>query len=92
MTVTEIIRPELQQMIVEYAEHYKRDGKGFVNCFVKFKSMRSVLGLIVKEFEDTCKPYEPDENISNYVGKLGLQPMETRLLARVLKMIKLVTE
>ena len=90
-TVSEIYSDGLLKIAVIYAKYYRNNGKGFVELFLKTKSVRINLAAILNEFEK-IQPYESDEKISDYVGKLRLDEKQTRLLARTLKMIKLITE
>ena len=90
-TVSEIYSDGLLKIAVIYAEYYTKNGKGFVTSFLKFKSIRTQCAAVLNEFEKIQR-YDPDEKICDYVGKLRLDEKQTRLLARTLKMIKLITE
>ncbi len=70
---------------------YQKGGKKFVDLFLKSEPVRYALFSVLEEWEKEW-PYEPDEKISDYVSKLNLEPKQTRLLARTLKMIKIITE
>lgn len=87
----ECMEKSLTEMALTYAKLYKNNGKAFVNSFIKYPSVRSACGFTVNKFEKEIAAYEPDEAISNYVSKLNLQPKEMRLLARTLKMIKVIS-
>ena len=90
--ISELMKPSLMEMAISYAKLYANNGKSFVNSFIKYPSVRSACGFTVQQFEKEVAQYEPDEKISDYVSKLNLEPKQTRLLARTLKMIKIITE
>jgi len=89
-SISEIYSDGFTQIAIEYGKMYSNNGKGFVTLFLNSKSVQLNCASAVREFEKNI-PYEPDEKISDYVGKLNLDEKKTRLLARTLKMIKLIT-
>ena len=90
LSVTEIIKPYLDDMAVMFARQYKQNGKVFIDCFRKYTGQRMALGFTVKNFEDNVMAYEPDEKIVKYVDGLKLENRESDLLKRVLSMIRAV--
>ncbi len=91
LSVTEIIKPDLDSLAAIFARHYTDYGNKFINCFRKFKSYRMAIGFTVKNFEVNVAPYERDEKIESYVDGLKMPEVESKLLKRVLVMIKLIT-
>jgi hypothetical protein len=89
--ISELMKLSLTDMAVAYAKLYQNNGNDFVNSFIKYESVRAACSFAVNNFEKNIQSYEPDEKISNYVSKLKLDERQTRLLARTLKMIKLIS-
>ena len=89
LSVTEIVKPNLDQMAAMYARHYTSYKKLFIGCFIKFKSYRMALAFTVQNFEINVVPYKSDHKIDKFVDELNIK--DSQLLKRVLVMIKLIT-
>jgi len=90
-SVSQIYSDGFTKIAIEYGKMYSKNGKAFVTLFLNSKSVRLNCASAVREFEKSV-PYEPEEKICDYVGNLKLDETKTRLLARTLKMIKLITQ
>lgn len=72
----------IAELLVYYANVYKKDGRLFVNCFVKFKSVRSVCREIVRVYK---KELVLDPKCVEYGNKLNQEQ-----LGEILSLIKYV--
>lgn len=75
---------------IKYAEIYNRDGKLFVRCFLKYKSIREACEEIVKSYKRAGIELEGD--FSRYAGKQNLPEKWRGVLDMVLRVIYTISK
>ena len=83
-------------LALKYAAVYEANGFNFINCFLKYKSIRSACAEIIKVMKDegvyqdaekTCKDF------TDYAEKFNLNEKDKKTLAEILLIIyAIITE
>jgi len=72
----------MAQLAAKYCEIYKATPKVFIDCFVKYPSIRTVCESITVLF-----PVESEKDFTDYCNKLQLSDTDKLVLNKTLKMI-----
>lgn len=88
--ISEVINKGFVELSLVYAAMYEKDGKNFVRCFLKYKSIRMVCEAIVTEYKklcafDECK--KTGKDFSEYANRQMLDDKWKKVLAEILLII-----
>lgn len=85
MTVSEIYTNGFIDLSFKYARLYQQDGKSFIGCFLKFKSIRDCCNVIVAAYKRVGAYKELKGDFTEWANK---QPTDQKeLLADTIKII-----
>jgi len=83
-------------LALKYAAVYKANGFNFINCFLKYKSIRSACAEIVKVMKDEGVYHEAEKtgkDFTGYAKKINLNEKDEKTLAEILLVIyAIITE
>ena len=83
-------------LALKYAAVYKANGFNFINCFLKYKSIRSACAEIVKVMKDEGVYHEAEKtgkDFTGYAKKIILNEKDEKTLAEILLVIyAIITE
>ncbi len=83
-------------LALKYAAIYKANGFNFINCFLKYKSIRSACAEIVKVMKDEGIFQEAEKtgkDFTDYSEKFNLNEKDKKTLAEILLIIyAIITE
>jgi len=81
-------------LALKYAAVYKANGFNFINCFLKYKSIRSACAEIVKVMKDEGIFQEAEKtgkDFTDYSEKFNLNEKDKKTLAEILLIIYTIT-
>jgi len=81
-------------LALKYAAIYKANGFNFINCFLKYKSIRSACAEIVKVMKDEGIFQEAEKtgkDFTDYSEKFNLNEKDKKTLAEILLIIYTIT-
>ena len=81
-------------LALKYAAVYKANGFNFINCFLKYKSIRSACAEIVKVMKDEGVYHEAEKtgkDFTGYAKKINLNEKDKKTLAEILPIIYAIT-
>ena len=81
-------------LALKYAAIYKANGFNFINCFLKYKSIRSACAEIVKVMKDEGVYHEAEKtgkDFTDYSEKFNLNEKDKKTLAEILLIIYAIT-
>ena len=81
-------------LALKYAAVYKDNGFNFINCFLKYKSIRSACAEIVKVMKDEGIFQEAEntgKDFTEYSEKFNLNEKDKKTLAEILLIIYAIT-
>jgi hypothetical protein len=83
-------------LALKYAAIYKANGFNFINCFLKYKSIRSACAEIVKVMKDEGVYQDAEKtgkDFTGYAKKFNLNEKDEKTLAEILLIIyAIITE
>jgi len=91
----DIYNESFTSLLIKYSEVYKRNGKVFINSFLKFKSVRSACSEIIKVMKETGVFGEAEKtgkDFSGYAEKFNIQDKDKKTLSDILLLIYAVTK
>lgn len=88
--ISSIVNPHMVNLSFVYANEYKKNGKVFINCFLKYPGIRTACAFIIQAYKQNgafreCQESAPD--FTEYVSKLKLADHWRRVLAETLQII-----
>ena len=81
-------------LALKYAAIYKANGFNFINCFLKYKSIRSACAEIVKVMKDEGVYQDAEKtgkDFTEYSEKFNLNEKDKKTLAEILLIIYAIT-
>lgn len=81
-------------LALKYAAVYKANGFNFINCFLKYKSIRSACAEIVKVMKDEGVYQDAEKtgkDFTDYSEKFNLNEKDKKTLAEILLIIYAIT-
>ena len=90
--ISEIINKGLIELSLVYAGIYKKNGKNFVTCFIKFGSIRTCCEAIVNEYKNNGAFDECVGDFTEYANKQPVGDKWKQVLADILLIIYSITK
>lgn len=86
-TIHTIIDEHMYSLAAKYARMYQENGKNFITCFVKFKSIRMACGFIRAACRKDWAEFERGKDFSDYCKRFDLRELDKELMNDTLKII-----